>query len=333
VRDTRRASGSKDGIIRAPDPTGEPEHAPSHVSSPVPRYRLTLMYDGTNYCGWQKQEPPDPAVPASDLPEGAPRPRVILPTVQHVVEQGVREVVREPVILMGASRTDAGVHAAGQVAAFTTSDGDDRSRGWPVDRGTDALCRAINSRLPEDVNVVGAAIAPDDFDPIHDAVCKAYSYSLHVSRHRPAWDRRYVHHVWSPLDVDAMNAAAAVLVGEHDFAGFAAAGHGRLTTVRTVFGCRVVKTDGPPDGARAREGSLESMVPTKIRIDVVGSGFLWNMVRIIAGTLVEAGMGKSDPQRVKKALETGDRRMAGPTLPAQGLRLEWIRYRGEVGPA
>jgi tRNA pseudouridine38-40 synthase len=241
----------------------------------------------------------------------------------------VRYVVREPVIVTGASRTDSGVHAAGQVAAFTTSEGVDRSRGWPAERGTDALCRALNSRLPEDVSVVGAAVVADDFDPIRDAERKAYSYRLHVSRHRPTWDRRYVHHIWSTLDLEAMNAAAAPLVGEHDFAGFAAAGHGRMTTVRTIFACNVVKEEGPTDSTPLPPGSLEALIPTRVRIDVVGNGFLWNMVRIIAGTLVDAGMGKGDPKRVRQALTTGDRRLAGPTLPAQGLRLEWIRYKGE----
>jgi tRNA pseudouridine38-40 synthase len=295
----------------------------------VPRYRLTIAYDGTDYCGWQKQEPVDPNAPAPLGDE--PRQRLVLPTVQHVVEQAVRHAVRENVSVMGASRTDSGVHAAGQVAAFTTSSGEDRSRGWPVERGTDALCRAINSRLPNDINIIGAAVAPDDFDPVFGAVCKAYSYRLHVSRHRPTWDRRYVHHVWTPLNLEAMNAVAAVLVGEHDFAGFAAQGHGRLTTVRTVLACRVVKEDGPSESAPPI-GSLESLIPTRLRIDVVGSGFLWNMVRIIAGTIVDAGVGRSDPDRVRQALATGDRRLAGPTLPAQGLRLEWIRYQGESSP-
>jgi len=303
----------------------------------VPRYRLTIAYDGTDYCGWQKQEPPDPAAPppsAEQLAQDAPRPRIILPTVQHVVEQAVRHAVREPVILMGASRTDAGVHAAGQVAAFTTSN--DRARGWPVERGGEPLRRAINSRLPEDVVVTDARIAPDHFDPIRDAERKAYSYRLHVGRDRAMWDRRYVHHVWSELDVDAMNAAGAAIVGEHDFAAFAAAGHGRLTTVRTVFECRVVQEDGDviAGASHSMPGSLDALMPSsRLRIDVVGSGFLWNMVRIIAGTLVEAGMGKNNPERVRHAIATGDRRLAGPTLPARGLRLEWIRYRGEDGSA
>lgn len=303
----------------------------------MPRYRLTIAYDGTDYVGWQKQEPPDPAAPP--LPAPAPpspgepgdedavrtaRPRIIMPTVQHVVEQAVRQATRENVSVMGASRTDSGVHAAGQVAAFTTSD--DRARGWPLERGTEPLRRAINSRLPSDVIVYDVRSVPETFDPVHDVERKAYSYRLHVGRDRAIWDHRFVHHMWSPVDVSAMNAAAAPLVGEHDFAGFAAAGHGRLSTVRTIYECRVVE-EPPP--APIPGGHADITPARRIRIDVVGSGFLWNMVRIIAGTLVDVGLGRNGPDRVLRALETGDRNFAGPTLPARGLRLEWIRYKGE----
>ncbi len=293
----------------------------------MPRYRLTIAYDGTDYCGWQKQEPPDPSAPAPTPDAPDERPRIVLPTVQHVVEQAVRAAVRENVILTGASRTDSGVHAGGQVAAFTTSD--DRARGWPVDRGTEPLRRAINSKLPDDVVVHDVRAVPDDFDPIQHAERKAYSYRLHISRDRAMWDRRFVHHMWTDVDVGAMNAAAAVLVGERDFAGFAAMGHGRLTTVRTLFECKVVE-DAPASAFPLTPGNLDISTPSRrIRIDVVGSGFLWNMVRIIAGTLADVGMGRSDAARVREALTTGNRTLAGPTLPARGLRLEWIKYRGE----
>jgi tRNA pseudouridine38-40 synthase len=123
-----------------------------------------------------------------------------------------------------------------------------------------------------------------------------------------------VHQLFSTLDVDRMNQAAALLVGEHDFAGFAAAGHGRLTTIRTIFACGVTETPGECEGTR------------RVRIEVTGSGFLWNMVRIIGGTLVEVGRGRKTLDDVRAALASGDRRLAGPTLPPTGLCLEWIKY-------
>lgn len=331
----------------------------------MPRYMLTIAYDGTDFCGWQKQEPfvgngaapgegsadatTRPPVVMGELPvrAGEDRPRLALRTVQHVLEQAVREVVREPIVLVGASRTDAGVHAWGQVGAFTCS-GDEadadaasgtasaatpppqqpphpphppsppspRGMGWPSARGTHGLLRAINSRLPDDVLVRSVEQTRADFDPVGDATSKAYSYTLHVGRdeHRPLWDRRYVHQVHDRLDERAMGEAAGHLVGEHDFVSFAALHHGRLTTVRRIFSCAVVRTD-----------------EQRLRIDIAGSGFLYNMVRIIAGTLVEVGRGRLDPGRIPAILAAKDRRAAGPTLPPTGLRLEWVRYDGAGG--
>jgi len=293
----------------------------------VPRYKLTLAYDGTDFCGWQKQEPPadhseltgsgrhvDPSL------ETTQPGRVALRTVQAIVERAVREVVREPVEVKGSSRTDSGVHARGQVAAFTASDDEAslaRGSGWPLSRGTDSLLRAINGRLPEDALVTGIEVVADSFDPIGDCVSKGYSYTIHASRTRPLWDRRYVHQVWEPLALAPMQEAAAVLVGEHDFAAFAAAGHNRQTTVRTVHACMV-------QAESTRLG--EQGHPERIRIDISGSGFLWNMVRIIAGTLAEVGRGHRTSADVREALTSGDRRKAGPTFPASGLCLQWIRY-------
>lgn len=320
----------------------------------MPRYRLTIAYDGADFCGWQKQEPPaaSPRIPASailppadplpDSPntpprrggcqqpseapplggtarraveEGAP-PRLILRTVQEVVERAVREVVREPIILHGASRTDSGVHARAQTAAFTTTPGD-RGRGWPADRGAEPLLRAINSRLPHDVLITAASLAPDDFDPVNDCIAKEYSYSILVSPHRPLWSRRYVTHLVTPLDLVRMRRAAAYLVGEHDFAAFAAAGHGRLTTVRTVLACDVTSQTAHLD-----PGEL-------IRITVRGTGFLYNQVRIMAGTLVEVGRNKIDPDAIPGIIASLDRSRAGPTMRPEGLCLERIWYRGD----
>lgn len=307
----------------------------------MPRYKLTVAYDGTDYCGWQRQEPPAPppdARPADQQPS-RPNPakveagsitgedgreRLVLRTVQHTLEQAVAAVVRQPVTLTGASRTDAGVHARGQVAAFTCAGDEESGAGWPLRRGCDRLLRALNGRLPDDVLVTACEPVSEDFDPIRGAERKGYSYLLHVSPPpphgsglRPMWDRRYVHHVWESLNVGAMQQAAAGLVGEHDFAGFAAAGHGRQTTVRRVISCTVASVE-PPAGS----GTGVS----RVRIDVEGTGFLWNMVRIIAGTLVDVGRGRIDADRIGAILASRDRTQAGPTLPPTGLCLEWIAY-------
>lgn len=314
----------------------------------MPRYRLTIAYDGTDFCGWQKQEPPlaeAPRVPgggptdkvaaySADTPllEPTREGRAALRTVQGVVERAVREVVREPVEVLGASRTDSGVHARGQVAAFTCEPRDwaaappdagvgggvpepsptpaPKGLGWPLERGTDRLVAAINSRLPEDVMVVSAAATHNHFDPVSDAVRKVYTYTYHFGRERPLWDRRYVHHVMrDALDHALMHDAAQALVGEHDFAAFAAAGHGRLTTVRRVISCGVARVDD-----------------RRVRMTIVGTGFLWNMVRIIAGTLMQVGAGQRSVADVRAALESRDRTKAGPTLGPEGLCLEWIEY-------
>ncbi len=322
----------------------------------MPRYRLTIAYDGTDFCGWQKQEPPsapaliasiappesgdgipplalpsDDSANATNAPKGNPpiaaysadtpqipsirEGRVALRTVQGVVEQAVREIVREPIELLGASRTDSGVHSRGQVAAFTCEPRDPaapfKGTGWPLDRGTDRLMAALNSRLPDDVQITAAAVADNDFDPIGGCTSKSYSYTYHVGLERPLWDRRDVTHIRWPRTVDlaAMNSAAQVLVGEHDFAAFAAAGHGRLTTVRTVYSLVVID-----QGAG------------RYRLEISGNGFLWNMVRIVAGTLLQVGIGQRTVDDVRAALESRDRAKAGSTLGPEGLCLEWIKY-------
>lgn len=249
--------------------------------------------------------------------------RFSLRTVQHVVERAVRVVLREPtVVVTGASRTDAGVHAAGQVAAFTTEPIEGAGVGWPASRGTAALVRALNAKLPRDVLVTGARVVPEGFDPIGWAVRKRYTYVFASGPVRPLFDRRTVFHTWYELDADRMRSAAEVLVGRHDFAGFAAASHGRRSTVRTIFDAAVVEL---PTGAAA--GGLEDGC-RRIAVSVEGDGFLYNMVRIIAGTMMEVGRGKMGPDHVARALAEADRRLAGPTLPPQGLRLDWVEHRG-----
>lgn len=276
----------------------------------VPRYKLTVAYDGTDFNGWQAQHPREE--PGSDE-------RITLRTVQTVLQEAVRSVVREEVTIVGASRTDSGVHARGQVAAFTSDPDPAIGRGWPNERGTNTLLRAVNSRLPDDVVVVNAEVVDDGFDPIIGATSKAYSYTLHITDGsderslRPLWDRRYVQQLYVPQDVGRMEEAAKRLVGEHDFVSFAAMNHGRQTTVRTILDCSVRELE-PVEGAR------------RIRIDVTGTGFLYNMVRIIAGTLVDVGRGKLSPDDIGRIIDAKDRREAGPTLPPNGLCLEWIKY-------
>lgn len=316
----------------------------------VPRYKLTIAYDGTDFVGWQKQEPPLRADgephPYQEHGLEVPEGRAALRTVQAVLERAIREVVREPIELHGSSRTDSGVHARGQVGAFTCSEGrsdgvtkgrsdeggteqghggtearrdegeekpgGERSYGgWPVERGVDRLMRAINGRLPTDVLVMAIEPTYPEFNPIADAVEKAYSYTLNVGLERSLWDRDYVLHIHQKLDVARMQQGAARFIGEHDFAAFAAAGHGRTSTVRTVLSCRVW-----------------TPAPERVRIDISGNGFLWNMVRIIAGTLVDVGRGRKAAEDVTKTIEGKNRHFAGPTLPPGGLCLEWVRYRG-----
>jgi tRNA pseudouridine38-40 synthase len=252
------------------------------------RIKLTVAYDGTDFMGWQKQHPPN------EPP---------LRTAQGVLEQAVRQVVREEVSVHGASRTDSGVHAMGQVAAFDTASGMDVDRFAP----------AISSRLPSDIRVLAAEEVSDAFNVIGDVQDKSYQYRVAFGRReaheRPLFDRHHL--AWIPwsLDLEAMGAAAAVLVGRHDFASFTRLNHGRESTVRTVHACDVAMA-----GDRV------------VAMTVSGEGFLWNMVRIMAGTLIEVGAGRRTLESVGAALQAGDRAAAGVTMPPEGLMLQWIRY-------
>lgn len=259
----------------------------------MPRFRLRIAYDGTDFHGWQRQEPPG---------------RPALRTVQGALEDAVAEAVGCRVPVTGASRTDAGVHAMGQVAAFSAE------TRIPVDR----LAMAINARLPGDVRVRDACAVVDGFDPISECVSKCYRYRIaHGDTGTDGvllFDRRTTWSTWHRLDAARMAGAAAALVGTHDFAAFAQVNHGRESTVRTIHGCTV-----------------SAPAPGRITIEVAGNGFLYNMVRIIAGTLTEAGRGRIDASHVREALATGNRSNTGPTLPPHGLRLEWVRYPADGG--
>ena len=251
----------------------------------MPRYKLTVAYEGTDFHGWQKQEPRDTAP---------------LRTVQGVLERVVCEVVREPVVLTGASRTDSGVHAIGQVAAFTTT------REIPTDR----LPAAITARCPNDLQVLEAELVEESFDPISDAVRKQYAYTIQHGRVTPPlFDRRTIWRTHHDLDPELMMAGARLLEGTHDFEAFANANHGRESTTRHIGSCRVIETE-----------------VNRVRIEVVGDGFLYNMVRIIAGSLLEIGRGARSPDTITEAIRNRNRALTGPTLGPEGLCLEWIEY-------
>jgi tRNA pseudouridine38-40 synthase len=242
--------------------------------------RLLLAYDGTDFHGWQIQPG--------------------LRTVQDSVEQAVRRVVRHQVLVNGSGRTDAGVHASGQIANFETSS------PMPCEN----LRRAIGGRLPKDVSLIHVCEAPDNFRASRHAVSKLYRYSIFSDPNRPVerHRQRYLYHFWHPLSIERMRAGAEYLVGRHDFAAFASAGHNRETTVRTVLGVRVCRWF------------------EEIRVEVEGTGFLYNQVRNMVGTLIEVGRGHWEPEYVAEILASCDRSKAGPTAPARGLCLQWVRY-------
>ena len=252
------------------------------------RIKLTVAYEGTDFNGWQKQHPPD-----------APPLR----TCQGVLEKAVREAVREEVSVHGASRTDSGVHAVGQVAAFDTQS----------EIEIDRLPAAISSRLPDDIRVKTAEVVPDNFNVISDVEAKSYAYRIAYgcrrADERPLFNRRLVS--WIPWDqnLDTMRRAAEDLIGTHDFASFTRLNHGRESTIRTVYSCEV-----------------ESSGPLELTMTISGSGFLWNMVRIMAGTLMEVGADRRDQWSIPATLAACDRAAAGVTMPPEGLMLQWIRY-------
>lgn len=242
------------------------------------RILLTLEYDGTAYAGWQRQE--------NAL------------AVQQVVEEAVSKLVGARTVLFGASRTDAGVHAMGNVAVFDTE----------ARMAADKFVFALNQRLPEDICVQDSCEVPMDFHPRFQKTVKTYEYRiLNRKFPLPAY-RLNTYFYYYPLDVEKMQKAAAYLVGEHDFASFCAAGAQVKTTVRTVYSLDVDK-----------DGDL-------ITIRITGNGFLYNMVRIIAGTLIRTGTGEWEPECVPEILEARSRAKAGPTAPAKGLTLMEIRY-------
>jgi tRNA pseudouridine38-40 synthase len=258
------------------------------------RFKLTIAYRGTRYHGWQSQ-------PAMETWAGEkPPPGEGIPTIQGELAKALVTVLRHPLWVVGSSRTDAGVHAKGQIAHFDTS---------IVQIPTDGLRKAVNAKLPSDILVRRVEPVPDSFDAIHSTTRKRYQYFMWNAPDRPVFFNDLAWHRWHKLDVEAMSAAGAHLVGQHDFASFARPGHGRENTIRTIYDFSIV----------AR--------PPKVVIGIEGSGFLWNMVRIIVGTLAQVGIGHYTPDDVVRMLEAKDRKSSGPTAPPHGLYLQWIKTK------
>ena len=240
--------------------------------------KLTIIYDGSEYHGWQIQPG--------------------LRTIQGTLTEAIQELTGAEVRVFGASRTDAGVSALGQVA-FVQIDS-----SIPVEN----LARVITHRLPPEIAVAEAVEVPQGFDLMGEVKSKLYRYTIFTGQLRPVLQIKHCWHLPAKLDIAAMAQAAAMLVGKKDFKSFAAAADRRQTSVRTIFHCDVNRNDD------------------WIYIDVEGDSFLYNMVRNIVGTLVEVGSGRRKPEKINEILEAKDRTAAGPIAPAAGLCLMWIKY-------
>ena len=245
------------------------------------RVFLRIAYDGTNYHGWQIQD------------NGI--------TVEEIINRKLTELLGEKIAVIGASRTDSGVHALGNVAVFDT---DTRI---PADK----ISFALNQRLPEDIRIQESKEVAGDFHPRFCNSRKTYEYKILNRRFAMPTERLYSHFVYMPLDFEKMKEAAAFIVGEHDFKSFCSTRTQVENTVRTVYSLELDK-----------KGDM-------IYIRICGNGFLYNMVRILAGTLIGVGRGAIAPEQIPAILEAKDRQAAGMTVPPQGLRLVEIDYLEE----
>lgn len=245
------------------------------------RIKLILEYDGTRYCGWQRQ--------------------INAISVQQRLEEGLFKLTRERITVTGSSRTDAGVHSRGQTVHF------DMETPIPPEK----VAFALNTCLPDDIRVVHSCAVPGGEDGFHarfGATGKVYRYMIHNAPHASALGCRYTAHVSLPLDERLMNEEAQSLLGRHDFAAFAASGSIVKDTVREMYRVSV-----------SRRGQ-------RVMLLVHGAGFLYNMVRILAGTLIEVGAGKRAPGAIARAIDSHSRLDLGITAPPQGLTLMRVFY-------
>jgi len=248
-----------------------------------------MEYDGTNYQGWQTQR--------SGL------------TLHDFVCKAIAGITGENIKLTGASRTDAGVHALGQVAVFGTN----------TKLSSDTIKRALNARLPRDIRILEAEESGADFHPRYQAVKKSYFYLIEKTQKQSVFFHRYAWGIPVTLDLSGMSSAAALLEGKHNFAAFRGAGCGAKTTVRTIHSVTLAGYDSIDFMTARIRGDF-------IKIRIEANAFLRHMVRNIVGTLTEVGKGKIRPEQVEDILASCDRNMAGPTAPAKGLFLEKIFY-------
>jgi len=253
--------------------------------------KLLLEYEGTRYEGWQSQR------------------KKHSPAIQEVLEEKLRRITEGPVNLIASGRTDAGVHALAQAAAFKTVSA----------ITSDALKKGLNSMLPDDIRVISAEEAPLDFHPRHDARKKTYFYLIGLSPALPVFLRRYMWALPYKLDIKAMEEGASYIRGERDFCSFRASGCGAKSTVRKLIELDVKRM-------RKMEFLTVSFKGEFLKVSLTADGFLRHMARNIAGTLVEVGRGRISPDAIPEIIASRDRRKAGPAAPAYGLFLEKVYY-------
>ncbi|WP_010587170.1 tRNA pseudouridine(38-40) synthase TruA [Schlesneria paludicola] len=300
-------------IHGVPAPPSETQQSDTRASIELPRHtwRMTVAYDGTNYCGWQIQ------------PNGV--------SLQSVVEEALTQFTREPIKAVASGRTDAGVHALGQVVSFSTTS----------TAPSHAFLHGLAQYLPDEIVVRDVQPAPEGFNARYDAQRKWYRYVIHNSVIRRPFLRNAVLWQRSRLDHDAMHAAVQYLVGTHDFRCFESNWPNRSSSVRTIMHASVSRAAGwdvwedlaptVPGEPRQASGPVASATPADVEpsfvcFDVQADGFLYNMVRAIVGTLIHVGRGRWTPEDMRRILETGDRTHAGETAPPQGLYLMRVDY-------
>lgn len=250
--------------------------------------RLEIEYDGTGYCGWQIQNSRQSIVYSPEKK-----------TIQHTIENVLQKILQEKIRLIGSGRTDAGVHAKAQVANFTT----------PSEVELHKLQAALNALLPEDISIRKIKEVSDDFHSRFSAQSKIYRYTILNSAHRGVLLRNYVFFCRYPLDIKRMQREAGVLLGTHDFSAFCSSAGKYRNPKKTIKKLKIIKYND------------------LLYIEIEADGFLYNMVRNIAGTLIEIGRGRFPPESMKSILDSRNRKCAGPTLPAKGLCLIKVKYK------